>query len=194
MLHRYLPVAFLALASAAFGSVPCPAPAALSFFKHQIAYERTQELNPFKSLQELHADVWQRGPLTAFYIRDRLAEFAPSVRMAYVFGKDSLQGGGTCSNEKNWRACVEEFAGAEDANDAVGTCAITLDMAAIPTWRPSPNDETKRRIANELRREIETQWHGVQEIVVRDFNLKDSLLKMYLKLPDGDRRYSSPGL
>jgi len=68
----------------------------------------------------------------------------------------------------------------------VRTCAITLDLAAIPTWRPSPNDETKRRIADELRREIEAQWHGVQEIVVRDFNLKDGLIKMYLKLPDGD--------
>ena len=67
-------------------------------------------------------------------------------------------------------------------------CAGCLDvaMAQAPAWRPSPNDQTKRRIANELRREIEAQWHGVQEIVVRDFNLKDGLLKMYLKLPDGD--------
>jgi hypothetical protein len=186
VLYRYIPVVLLSFTAAASASLSCPDAAALSFFENQIAYERTQVINPFKGFRELHADVWRRGSLSAFYVRDRPADFGHNVRMAYVFDKGGWQGGGTCATAKSWRVCVEEFAGAEDANDAVGTCAITLDMAAIPTWRPSPNDETKRRIANELRREIQTQWHGVQEIVVRDFNLKDGLIKMYLKMPDGD--------
>jgi hypothetical protein len=164
----------------------CPASTALDFFKHQIAYQRTEELDPFKGLQELHADVWQRGPLTAFYVREKLNEFAPSVRMTYLLGKAGLQGGGTCPLEKSWRECVEGFAGLQYATDVVGTCAITLDMSTIPVWKPSPNDPTKRRIADELRSEVEAKWRGVQEIVIRDFNLEDNQITMYLKMPDGD--------
>ena len=164
----------------------CPASTALDFFKHQIAYQRTEELDPFKGLQELHADVWQRGPLTAFYVREKLNEFAPSVRMTYLLGKAGLQGGGTCPLEKNWRECVEGFAGLQYATDVVGTCTITLDTSTIPVWKPSPNDPTKRRIADELRSEVEAKWRGVQEIVIRDFNLEDNQITMYLKMPDGD--------
>jgi len=42
----------------------------------------------------LHADVWRRGSLSAFYVRDRPADFGPSVRMAYVFDKGGWEGGG----------------------------------------------------------------------------------------------------
>jgi hypothetical protein len=164
----------------------CPNPAALDLFKHQIAYQRTEELNPFKGLQELHADVWQRGPLTGFYVRDKLAEFVPTIRMTYLFGKGGLQGGGSCAADKNWRECVEKSAGSEYATDVVGTCAVTIDINAMPAWKPSPNDSTKKRIVDELRSEIEAKWPGVQEIVIRDFNLKDNQIMMYLKMPDGD--------
>jgi hypothetical protein len=164
----------------------CPNPVAFDSFKHQIAYQRTEELDPFKGMAELHADVWQRGPLTAFYVRDKLNGFVASVRMADLFGKGGLQGGGTCPVEKNWRECVEGFAGMEYANNVLKTCTITLDMSTIPPWKPSPNDQTKRRIADELRNEIEAKWRGVQEIVIRDFNLEDNQVTMYVKMPDGD--------
>ena len=164
----------------------CPSSVALDFFKHQIAYESTEELNPFKGVSNLHADVWQRGPLTAFYVRERLNEFAPDVRMAYLFGKLGLQGGGTCAVEKDWRECVQGFVGNEYVKDIVGVCATTLDTREIPAWKPSPHDPTKRRIAEELRNEIEAKWRGVQEIVIRDFNLEDNQITMYLKMPDGD--------
>ena len=57
MLYRYIPVVFLSFAAAASASLSCPDAAALSFFENQIAYERTQVINPFKGLRELHADV-----------------------------------------------------------------------------------------------------------------------------------------
>jgi len=164
----------------------CPHPAALDFFKHQIAYQRTEELDPFRGLNELQVDVWQRGPLTAVYVREKLNEFAPGVRMTYLLGKGGLQGGGTCPLEKNWRECVEGFAGLQYPTDVVGTCAISLDMSSIPLWKASPDDTTKRRIADELRREIEAKWRGVQQIVIRDFNPEDNQITMYLKMPEGD--------
>ena len=162
----------------------CPNPRAIGLLKQQIAYVATEELNPFKGLSALHIDVWQRGPLTAFYIHDKLAEFDPSVRMAYIFGKTGLESGGTCSSGDDWRKCVDGFVNGGYINYVTGTCNITLDANSIPAWKPSPNNEIKRRVAQELRSEIEVQWEGVQEIVVRDFNLNDNQIIMYLKMPD----------
>jgi hypothetical protein len=68
----------------------------------------------------------------------------------------------------------------------VTTCAANIDTRAIPAWEPSPNDQNKRKIAAELRVEIEAHWRGAQEIVIRDFNLRDNQITMYLKMPDGD--------
>ena len=44
----------------------------------------------------------------------------------------------------------------------------------------------KRRAAVELRIQIETQWPNVQQIRVRDFNLRDNNLMIWMKFPDGD--------
>jgi len=163
----------------------CPSQAALDLFKYQIAYQRTEESDPLRGIRGLHAEVWQRGPLTAFYVRDKLNGFIPNVRDTYLFGKGGRQGGGICPIE-NWRQCVQEFAGLEYVDYVVGTCTFTFDMSTIPAWKPSTNDQTKRRIADELRSEIEARWQGVQEIVIRNFNLKDNQIEMYLKMPDGD--------
>ena len=57
---------------------------------------------------------------------------------------------------------------------------------ALRSWKPSPNDQAKQRVADELRHEIEAKWPGAQEIVIRDFNLKDNQITTYLKMPDGD--------
>ena len=167
-------------------SVSCPDPDAVDLLKHQIAYERTEELDPLKGLPLVHAEVWMRGPLTGFYVGDQLKTFVPAVRMTYLFGADGLQGGGTCPVEKNWRECIEGFAGIQHATSVVRTCTTTIDLRAMLAWKPSPNDQRKRQIADELRSEVEVKWPGVQEIVVRDFNLKDNQITMYLKMPDGD--------
>lgn len=132
-------------------------------------------------------DVWNRGAITGFYIRDRLqGHVLPTLRMAYIFGEDGLQGGGTCPVEKNWAACVKELAGIEGTHESVATCEATLDLRSISAWRPSPNDQSKRRIASELRREIEAHLEGAQAIVVRNFNLMDNEITMYVELPDAD--------
>jgi hypothetical protein len=127
-----------------------------------------------------------RGPITGFYVREQLKGYISNVRMTYLFGEDGLRGGGTCTVEKNWRQCIEGFAGLEHANDLVSTCASNIDTRSIPAWEPSPNDQDKRQAARELRFEIETKWQGAQEIVIRDFNLNDNQITIYLKMPDGD--------
>lgn len=119
-------------------------------------------------------------------MREQLKEFVSTVRMVYTVSKGETQGNYTCPAEQNWKNCVEKNAGPDALNYLPRTCAITLDLGTIPAWRPSPNDAEKRRVADELRGEIEAKWPGVQRIVIRDFNLKDNQITMYLKMPDGD--------
>ena len=165
----------------------CPDATALQFFTHQIAYERTLESFDLMGLPLIHTDVWVRGPSTGFYVREEIKEFNnPSIRITYLFGRDGLQGGGSCAVGKSWRQCIEDFAPAENKSDAIATCATTIDLRAIPAWRPSPNDQKKKQIANELRREIEARFQSPEEIVIRDFNLMDNQITMYVKMPDGD--------
>lgn len=164
----------------------CPDQTALDLLKHKIAYQRTEELDPLKGLSVIHVDVWMRGQLTGFYIRDRLRDFIPTVRMSYLYGTDGLQGGGTCPVEKDWRKCIEYSAGVIEAVGPVTTCAMTIDTHSVPRWEASPNNHKKRQIAAELRHEIEQKWQGVQGIVIRDFNTKDDQITMYLQMPDGE--------
>jgi hypothetical protein len=164
----------------------CPDPSALALFKHQIAYQKTEESDPLGGLSVVHMQVWIRGALTGFYITERLPPpWASSLRMAYVFGPDELQGGGTCGVDQDWRRCMSAFPGV-DASGPVTTCTVTVDLRSVPRWEPSPNDQRKRELAAALRGEIEAYLPGTREIVVRDFNLMDNQITMYLKMPDGD--------
>ena len=63
--------------------------------------------------------------------------------------------------------------------------SLRLTSAAYLQWKPSPNSPEKRRVAGELRSEIEANWGRMQRIVVRDFDLRDPELTMYLKSADG---------
>src|SRR5690348_13097903 len=64
----------------------CPDLAAVDLFKHEIAYERTGEAFLLKGLDVLNIYVWQQGPMTLFYVRNRLDGFLTDVRMTYSFG------------------------------------------------------------------------------------------------------------
>ncbi len=165
----------------------CPDATALRSFKHQIAYERTLGSTPFVGLPLIHTHVWVRGPITGFYVRDEIKYFNdPSIRMTYFFGRDGLQGGGSCTVGKDWGRCMEDFAPTENKSDPIATCTTNIDLRTIPAWRPSPNDQKKKKIADELRREIEARYQDADEIVIRDFNLLDNQITMYVKTPDGD--------
>src|SRR5580704_12831299 len=125
----------------------CPDQAAVDLLKRNIAYQRTEESDPLRGLSVIHADVWMRGRVTGFYIRDRLHEFIPTVRMSYLYGADGWQGGGTCPVGKGWRKCVEDFAADAESTGPVTTCVMNLDTRSIPQWKPSPNSQTKRQVA-----------------------------------------------
>jgi hypothetical protein len=164
----------------------CPDPTTLDLFKYEITFERTEEAPTLKGLSVIHADVWERGSITAFDIREPLRDFATPTRMSYLFDEDGMNGGGSCPAEQNWAECVEKFTYGDGAGSMVRTCVVTIDIRAIPAWKPSPDSPEKRRVAGELRSEIEAKWRGVQQIVIRDFDLRDPQITMYLKMPDGD--------
>jgi hypothetical protein len=164
----------------------CPDPAALDLFKYEIAFERTEEAPTLKGLTVIHTDVWERGSVTAFDIRESPPDYPTPVRMAYLFAEEGMSGGGSCPAEQNWAECVEKFAYGKGAGSTVRTCVATIDLRTIPAWKPSPNSPEKRRVSGELRTEIEARWRGVQQIVIRDFDLRDPEITMYLKMPGGD--------
>jgi hypothetical protein len=128
--------------------------------------------------------------ITGFYVREQLKNYTSPVRMSYLFDVKGPRGGGTCPITKDWRKCIEDFAADAQEAGPVTTSSTTLDARSISPWQPSPDSPTKREVARELRREIEQQWRGVFEIVIRDFNLKDSEITMCLKMPDGDEYHS----
>ena len=186
MIGRW-PVFLLLALTSADGFAGCPDPAALDAFRYQIAYERQQEEFHLMGWSLIHADVWMRGTITGFYIREEMKDAAPGLRMSYLFDVKGLRGEGTCPVAKDWQNCIEDFAvraGAEDVGPTT-TCATTLSIPSIPPWRPSPDSPIKREIARELRQEIEQKWRGVLEIVIRDFNLRDNQITMFLRMPDG---------
>ncbi len=167
-------------------AVSCPTANAVDSFKYEIAYERTEELNPTGGLASVPTHIWERDPLTAFYVDEPLRTFSPNIRLVYLVGTDGARGSFSCPVDQDWQKCIRETAGLEGANNLERTCTTTIDLRNIPGWKPSPNDQRKRQIADELRREIEAQWPAAQEIVIRDFNLKDRQITIYLKMPDGD--------
>jgi len=164
----------------------CANPETLDLFRHEVAYQRTEELNPLKDLKTVDANVWQRGPDTAFYIRDSLSGFSPTVRLVYSFNEDGFMGYFGCQLAQDSKECVQApfpFAGPRSQPQ---TCTTTIDLRNIPVWEASPDSPEKRKIAGELLAEITDKWPGAQEVVIRDFNLNDPQITMYLKMPDGD--------
>jgi hypothetical protein len=165
----------------------CPDSRALGLFRHEIAYDRTEESDPFKGASQIHTHVWERGSITAFHVDEAIRTYPPDVRLIYLFSADGTQSGYfTCPAKKDWLECLRASARLEEVNSVVRTCTATVDLRAIPAWEPSPDNPAKREVAEALSREIETKWQGVQEIVIRDFNLQDRQITMYLRLPDGD--------
>ena len=163
----------------------CPNPSALEQFMYQIEYQRAWAWggDPFKGLSLLHVDVWMRGPLTGLYVRERRKEYA-GIREADIFDESGRRGGGSCPPDEGWRRCIERFAGQEYSEKSTNTCTTTLNLRTIPAWKPSPNDDMKRHVAVELRTQVEAQWPSVQQIRVRDFNLRDNALMIWMKFPD----------
>jgi hypothetical protein len=129
------------------------------------------------------------GLLRDSSIQDQLrGNWIPDVRLSYLFGKDGRQGGGACPVKKGWMECIAGFSGGEGATAPVSTCKATIDLRSIPVWKPSPNDQRKKRIADELRKQIEAHFQAseAQAIVIRDFKLMDNQITIYVKMPDGD--------
>jgi len=134
----------------------------------------------------IHADVWMRGTVTTFYVREKARGGVMNFRMAYVFGEGGFEVGTSCPGDLDWAVCAERLAEDEGLGNIAQTCSATIDVRAIPVWKPSPDGEQKRRLADELRHEIEAQWKGAREIVIRDFNLKDPEITIYVRTPDGE--------
>jgi hypothetical protein len=163
----------------------CPAQDSVDLLKHTIAYERHGG-GPFATSKRIHVRVWEQGKATVFYIADRLANDAPTLRMAYYYFDGALENTASCYTDETWQLCVQKGL-ARSELDITGspprTCSITVDVAAIPPWVPSPDTEQKRRIAAKLKQEATGYWGETTELVIRDFNLRDHEILFWSRGP-----------
>ena len=159
----------------------CPDAYALDLFKHQIAYENTGQLHPFRDPPSIHVDEWTRGSVTVFYIRDYVkGAVPPNQRLLYMFDSKGRNEPGVCLPDEAEDVCVDEVINLGNA-DKAPTCTVTIDLRSIPPWKPSANDAAKRQIARELRAEIETLYPISKEILIRDFNVKDPQITFLIR-------------
>ena len=58
-------------------------------------------------------------------------------------------------------------------------CEFTLE---VPVWKPSPDNELKRKLAAEILQEIQAFWgtSGTKAIYIRDFNVDDPEIEAYI--------------
>src|SRR5438477_2394566 len=103
----------------------CPDPSALETFKHQIAYEMTEELRPFEGLVSMHTDVWMQGPITVFYVRDQARGFAPNERPLYMFNPHGRNGGAICSANDPLQICLQKSLDIKTVETTAQTCTAT---------------------------------------------------------------------
>lgn len=164
----------------------CVSPMALDGLKAAIAYSRTVPLNFFKGVTILDARVWSSRDEAVFYFDQRLPPLSSKLRLAYLF-RDAESGFFTCSSQEGWRRCARDQNGQGDvANQMERTCTLKLDVRSIPSWAPSPDSESKRKLTAALRTEIESQWPNAKQIIVRDFNVNDTQIMMLIGAPDGE--------
>jgi hypothetical protein len=165
----------------------CPEQTTLDLLKHEIAFDR-RDGGPFAMVKQVRVHVWEQGRATAFYIAEQLPRDAPGVRLVYYYLDEALVNAKSCQTEGTWQLCVQQGLAQSEINFAGSrpqTCSITVDVAAIPPWAPSPDTEQKRRIAADLKREVAHYWGETTELVIRDFNLLDHEILFWGRYPAG---------
>jgi uncharacterized protein (DUF736 family) len=175
----------------------CVDSAIVDLLKHDIAYYRHfSKGGPFSQIKNVRLMAWARDELTAFYLLDHLPHDDPSFRVVLWYQDDELVNSSGCTTNQTWQACIEGSPTLQAYRDSQGrarTCRIDVNVAAIPPWKPSPDNATKRRIAREIAAEVERAWGPSGEIVARDFNLRDPDIMIYMRASDGSDGYTHCG-
>lgn len=153
--------------------------------KLQLAYERSTNDFPLLGIPKARLKVWTNQNQTLFYIVNHLQGFREDLRLVYAFDNGKMRGRATCPSSKDWRACVAELAGstagANPRHEQVQTCETTLDVSSIPQWQPSAMSSKKMVILQALRRQAESKYADLKRVVIRDFNLNDNQILMYIQ-------------
>jgi hypothetical protein len=165
---------------------PCPRLPSIDLFRHQIVYQRTEEIDPFFGLANLRATVWSVADKTIYYVNQPLVGYPPQSRLAYVLGPTRLLSYVFCSSDQDWRDCISRELDSAEPRQSDFTCTLTLDLSGLPAWKESPHDDAKRKLIAELKSEIQSRWKGAQSVVIRDFNVWDPQITIWLRMSDGE--------
>ena len=162
-----------------------PPKAAMAELKAYLKYENGLGAKKPRSEKFLALKIGNR---VFFRLNRRQLEFAPGDRPVYVYDPpERMRGSLTCPANATCVNCVGDWVRNPQGSSEVvtgdqkphyrgeapkePTCEFRLD---IPEWKPSPDDEEKIKVANELSREIRSFVDSdAKAIYIRDFNIHD---------------------
>ena len=172
----------------AYGADECAAPPdALAKLKAYLSYETRGRLwGPgTKRFSLAEADG------TALFLQYEVPKYYDETQgFVYAFRKGSRLLVAGCPNNPQWTKCAEndfrEFIHQPPRTPErpIGpTCDLSI---TVPEWRPSPDSPLKRRLASEVLQELmEYGYTNPREVYVRDFNVGDPELDVYIVDQDG---------
>ena len=119
-----------------------------------------------------------------------------SLHLRYWFTPDGSRSSFMCRDGEGWKNCatrsyrrsIQYYRSKMPRVRAfpAQACSLRIPHGAIPEWHPSPDSPEKRRITARVLREIESKWGPSSRVVVRDFNLNDSSISIYLEDRSGN--------
>ena len=148
--------------------------------------------------------VLKMGDRVFFRQNNPPPHYDPSLRPVYSFEPGRRIEGLNCPAGPTWVNCVADAVlnpHKDEGKVVYGnepprytspapkepTCEFTLE---VPAWKPSPDNESKTKLASEILREI--QGFGASEaksIYIRDFNADDPEIEAYITNPDGQTEF-----
>lgn len=173
-----------------------PPSAAVAKVRAYLAYQNGRDGSTNKRMVE-HLSVLTIGNRVFLRTSSVPENFVTGSKIVYVYQPTRGLGVMTCP-EDSWVACASEW---NRNPDAGGTFADTRQRTASPTgapcdfdldvpeWMPSPETPQKKQLAAEILSEIVGNNLKYREVYVRDFNIDDPNIDIYMVNEKGESEF-----
>jgi len=126
----------------------------------------------------------QVGETTFLREEEARPNYGSAQRQVYVVSNTGTPERITCPSDASWLNCAGAWLKDRHAHTppylaeapSGPICRFTLQA---PSWSPSPDNDQKRRVANELLKELGAREYA-REVYARDFNMDDPEIDFYI--------------
>lgn len=188
-------ISILLLGLRAAQAEDCTLPeAAKSCLKTYLAY--LNGLGNNKARSEVFTGL-KIGDHVFFRLMHPPAGYAPGYTEVYIYVPQRRLDVISCPANATWVNCVADWvrnpqggivSGSEKGHSTaaapnVSTCEFTLQ---VPAWKPSAEDERKKKLAAEILQELrDFNYNDARAVYIRDFNLDDPDIWIYVITREG---------